>query len=73
MLLSSHLDKPVFTADCQYLFLYRWPSFTLSSQKLCSGDWDRTLRISVWDWDSDGSSDFIGETTTTLRDIATER
>ena len=28
----------------------RWKGFTLSVQKLCSGDWDRALKISVWDW-----------------------
>ena len=24
--------------------------FEISAQKLCSGDWDRTLKLSVWDW-----------------------
>ena len=28
----------------------RWPEFVISIQKLCSGDWDRSIRISVWDW-----------------------
>ena len=25
-------------------------SFDISVQKLCSGDWDRSIRLSVWDW-----------------------
>ena len=28
----------------------RWPRFELPIQKLCGGDWDRSLNISVWDW-----------------------
>ena len=56
-----------------YVFFYRWPSFRISAQKLCSGDWERTLRFSVWDWDSDGTHDFIGEGTASLRDITPER
>ena len=55
------------------LLLHRWPSFRISAQKLCSGDWERTLRFSVWDWDSDGTHDFIGEGTASLRDITPER
>ena len=36
-----------------YLFIYifiRWPLFTIPVGKLCSGDWDRTLKITIWDW-----------------------
>ena len=33
-----------------YHLICRWPEFVISIQKLCSGDWDRTIRISVWDW-----------------------
>ena len=51
----------------------RWPSFIISSQKLCSGDWERTLCFSVWDWNRDGTHDFIGEATTILKDISPER
>ena len=28
----------------------RWKGFNVSAQKLCSGDWERTLDITVWDW-----------------------
>lgn len=50
-----------------------WPLFEISIQKLCSGDWDRTLRLSVWDWNRSGSHDFIGQCTTSLRDICIEK
>ncbi len=30
--------------------LLRWQQFEIAAQKLCSGDWDRTLRLTVWDW-----------------------
>lgn len=51
----------------------RWPPFTMGVQKLCSGDWDRTLKVIVSDWNSDGSEDFIGEATFSLKDITPER
>ena len=28
----------------------RWKGTTITAQKLCSGDWDRTLYFTVWDW-----------------------
>ena len=28
----------------------RWKRFEISIRKLCSGDWDRTIKITVWDW-----------------------
>ena len=27
-----------------------WPPVKLSVQSLCNGDYDRALRIEVWDW-----------------------
>lgn len=51
----------------------RWNKFTLKIQQLCGGDWERTLRFSVWDWNSSGNHDFIGSCTTCLRDICPER
>ncbi len=29
---------------------FRWTQFSISIRQLCSGDWDRTLKIMVWDW-----------------------
>ncbi len=28
----------------------QWPSFSLSIQRLCSGDWDRVMKFTIWDW-----------------------
>ena len=28
----------------------RWKGTTITAQKLCSGDWDRTLYFTVWAW-----------------------
>lgn len=30
--------------------VHRWKGATIPAQKLCSGDWDRTLYFTVWDW-----------------------
>ncbi|XP_072366199.1 copine-4 isoform X7 [Scyliorhinus torazame] len=38
-----------------------WKSFKVSVNSLCSGDHDRKLKLIVWDWDSNGKHDFIGE------------
>lgn len=37
-----------------------WRQFSIPSAALCNGDYDRPLRWEVWDYDSDGSHDFIG-------------
>ncbi|XP_031432342.1 copine-4 isoform X2 [Clupea harengus] len=38
-----------------------WKTFKVSLNSLCSGDHTRTLTCKVWDWDSNGKHDFIGE------------
>ncbi|XP_078056865.1 copine-4 [Mustelus asterias] len=40
-----------------------WKTFKVSVNSLCSGDHDRKLKLIVWDWDSNGKHDFIGEFT----------
>ncbi|XP_073233601.1 copine-3-like [Porites lutea] len=47
----------------------RWKAFQIPVQQICNGDYDRTIRISCFDWDSDGSHDFIGSFTTNLREM----
>lgn len=47
-----------------------WKPVTLDCAKLCLGDWNRDLRIEVYDWDADGGHDFIGDCTTTLEELA---
>jgi len=43
-----------------------WAMFEISAKLLCNGDHERSLKIDVYDWDSDGSHDYIGSISTTL-------
>ncbi|XP_029291831.1 copine-9-like [Cottoperca gobio] len=47
-----------------------WQSFTIPVRALCNGDFDRTVKVDVYDWDRDGSHDFIGEFTTSYRELS---
>eukprot|EP00063_Salmo_salar_P027845 XP_014002680.1 PREDICTED: copine-9-like isoform X2 [Salmo salar] len=47
-----------------------WQPFTIPVRALCNGDYDRTVKVDVYDWDRDGSHDFIGEFTTSYRDFS---
>ncbi|XP_048029436.1 LOW QUALITY PROTEIN: copine-5b [Megalobrama amblycephala] len=47
-----------------------WQPFTIPVRALCNGDYDRTIKVEVYDWDRDGSHDFIGEFTTSYRELA---
>ncbi|XP_078789799.1 copine-4 isoform X4 [Oryzias latipes] len=38
-----------------------WKTFKVSLNSLCSGDQDRKLQCTVWDWDSNGKHDYIGD------------
>uniref|UniRef100_A0A6I8NNK1 Copine 4 n=1 Tax=Ornithorhynchus anatinus TaxID=9258 RepID=A0A6I8NNK1_ORNAN len=46
-----------------------WKAFKVSVNSLCSGDQDRRLKCIVWDWDSNGKHDFIGEFTSTFKEM----
>ncbi|XP_060916296.1 copine-4 [Labrus mixtus] len=50
-----------------------WKSFKVSLNTLCSGDQDRELKCTVWDWDSNGKHDFIGEFQTTFKEVRAEQ
>ncbi|XP_052284363.1 copine-8-like isoform X2 [Dreissena polymorpha] len=47
-----------------------WKPMTLSVRSLCNGDYDRTMKIECYDWDADGGHDFIGDFTTSLRELS---
>ncbi|XP_043932415.1 copine-8-like [Protopterus annectens] len=47
-----------------------WQAFSIPVRALCNGDYDRTIKIEVYDWDRDGSHDYIGEFTTSYRELA---
>ncbi|XP_056376628.1 copine-4 isoform X1 [Hyla sarda] len=46
-----------------------WKTFKVSVNSLCSGDHDRKLKCIVWDWDSNGKHDFIGEFSSTFKEM----
>ncbi|XP_026577202.1 copine-4 isoform X1 [Pseudonaja textilis] len=46
-----------------------WKAFKVSVNSLCSGDQDRRLKCIVWDWDSNGKHDFIGEFNSTFKEM----
>ncbi|XP_072255141.1 copine-8 [Pyxicephalus adspersus] len=47
-----------------------WQAFKIPVRALCNGDFDRTIKIEVYDWDRDGSHDYIGEFTTSYRELS---
>uniref|UniRef100_A0A8C9RJP7 Copine 8 n=1 Tax=Scleropages formosus TaxID=113540 RepID=A0A8C9RJP7_SCLFO len=47
-----------------------WQAFKIPVRALCNGDYDRTIKVEVYDWDRDGSHDFIGEFTTSYRELS---
>ena len=51
----------------------RWEQVTLPIQQLCSGEYDRALRISCFDWDSDGSTTLIGCTESSIFELMNHR
>uniref|UniRef100_A0A8D0EMG6 C2 domain-containing protein n=1 Tax=Strix occidentalis caurina TaxID=311401 RepID=A0A8D0EMG6_STROC len=46
-----------------------WKTFKVSVNSLCSGDQDRRLKVRIWDWDSNGKHDFIGEFSSTFKEM----
>ena len=43
-----------------------WAPFQISARDLCNSDHERPLKIDIYDWDSDGTHDYIGSLTTSL-------
>ncbi|XP_032566333.1 copine-5-like [Chiroxiphia lanceolata] len=50
-----------------------WAAFAIPVRALCGGDPERAIKVEVYDWDRDGSHDFIGEFRTSLRELARGR
>uniref|UniRef100_A0A3B3WDA8 C2 domain-containing protein n=1 Tax=Poecilia mexicana TaxID=48701 RepID=A0A3B3WDA8_9TELE len=46
-----------------------WEPFSIPVRALCNGDYERTIKAEVYDWDRDGSHDFIGEFTTSYKEL----
>ncbi|KAI5610091.1 hypothetical protein C0J50_5444 [Silurus asotus] len=47
-----------------------WKPFSIPVRALCNGDHDRSIKVEIYDWDRDGSHDFIGEFTTSYRELS---
>jgi len=46
-----------------------WKPAKIGIQKLCNGDLDRPLRFEVYDWDPDGTNDYMGYFDTSTRNL----
>jgi len=68
------------TEDNQYLTVYQsetimsnlnpvWKPFKISIAKLCNGDYQRTLKVIVYDWNKYSQPELIGECETNLDTI----
>ncbi|XP_031656952.1 copine-8-like [Oncorhynchus mykiss] len=47
-----------------------WQAFKIPVKALCNGDYDRSIKVEVYDWDRDGGHDFIGEFSTRYREMS---
>lgn len=47
-----------------------WQAFKIPVRALCNGDYDRTIKVEVYDWDRDGGHDFIGDFSTSYRELS---
>lgn len=50
-----------------------WQPFSILARALCNGDYDRSIRVECYDWDRNGGHDFIGQFSTTLREMNDNR
>merc|ERR1712126_663607 len=49
----------------------RWNGVEKPVAEICNGDYNRDLKIEIFDYDSSGENDLIGEFTTNLRSLST--
>ncbi|XP_010896167.1 copine-8 [Esox lucius] len=47
-----------------------WQAFKIPVKALCNGDYDRNIKVEVYDWDRDGGHDFIGQFSTSYREMS---
>ncbi|XP_061085183.1 copine-8-like isoform X2 [Conger conger] len=47
-----------------------WQAFKIPVRVLCNGDYDRAIKVEVYDWERNGSHDFIGEFSTSYRELS---
>uniref|UniRef100_A0A672QBD4 Copine-8-like n=1 Tax=Sinocyclocheilus grahami TaxID=75366 RepID=A0A672QBD4_SINGR len=47
-----------------------WQAFKIPVRALCNGDYDRAIKIEVYDWDRDGGHDYIGQFSTSYRELS---
>ena len=50
-----------------------WAPVEITSGKLCNGDWNRNLRIEVYDHDTGAEDDYIGAFSTNLEEVLSAR
>ena len=48
----------------------RWSAMDKPITELCNGDYERELKVEIFDYDSTGQNDLIGEFTTNLRSLS---
>jgi len=48
----------------------KWKQFTIPVRNLCNGDYDRSIKVECYDWNSNGSHDIIGSFLTNMREIS---
>uniref|UniRef100_A0AAX7TML8 Copine VIII n=1 Tax=Astatotilapia calliptera TaxID=8154 RepID=A0AAX7TML8_ASTCA len=75
------LEKPLTNEDGSYTICHKtevvkntldpvWQAFKIPVRALCNGDYDRSIKVEVYDWDRDGGHDFIGEFSTSYREMS---
>lgn len=47
----------------------QWKTYRMPVVTICNGDYDRKLRVDIFDWESDGKHNYIGSFTTTLEEL----
>jgi hypothetical protein len=46
-----------------------WPTISMHIRDLCNGDYERQLKLDVYDWDDNSENDLIGSFKTTMKEL----